>query len=137
MSSVFNAGRPAIRLGLIVLVAAIVGGPSAAAQTRRLNQVMREKLEHSKNILESLVTSNWQQLERESRELARATEDPAWSVLTMPDYMRQSAAFLHAIESLIDAAERHDLEGASLGYVSLTTSCVSCHRYVARARMVK
>ncbi len=129
--------KPTVAFALALLLAVLAGGPSPVAQTRQLNRVMREKLEHSKNILEGLVTSNWQQIERESLEIAKATQDPAWTVLKMPEYARQSDAFVRATESLIDAARRHDLEGASLGYVSLTTSCVSCHRYVARARLAR
>lgn len=129
--------KSTIKFALVLLLAVLLGGPSPAAQTSQLSRVMREKLEHSKNILEGLVTSNWLQIERESLELAKATADPAWTVLRMPEYMRQSEDFIRATENLIDSAKRHDLEGASLGYVSLTTSCVSCHRYVARARLAQ
>ena len=129
--------KPTVAFALALLLAVLAGGPSPVAQTRQLNRVMREKLEHSKNILEGLVTSNWQQIERESIEIAKATQDPAWTVLRMPEYARHSDAFIRATESLIDAARRHDLESASLGYMSLTTSCVSCHRYVARARLAR
>jgi cytochrome c556 len=120
-----------------MLLAVAVGGPSPSAQTRQLSQVMRMKLDHSKDILEALVTSDWQLLDRASRDMAGVADDPAWRILTMPEYVRQSEAFLRATDDLIDAAERRDLEAASLGYVSLTTSCVSCHRYVARSRIVR
>lgn len=129
--------KSALGCCVAVLLAAIVGGPSPSAQTRQLSQVMRVKLDHSKDILEALVTSDWQLLDRASRDMAGVADDPAWRVLTMPEYIRQSEAFLRATDDLIDAAERRDLEAASLGYVSLTTSCVSCHRYVARSRIVR
>jgi hypothetical protein len=126
---------PALRLTLAALLAAAIGGSSSSAQTPRLGNVMRTKLDHSKNILEAVVTSNWGQLERESRELARVAQDPAWAVLKMPEYLRQSGAFLRATDDLIDAAEERDLEAASLGFISLSTSCVSCHRHMARSRI--
>ena len=78
--------NPAVKLGLAILLVAVAGGSSSSAQTPRLNKVMRAKLDHSQNILETVVTSNWQQLDRESRGLARATQDPAWSVLTVPEW---------------------------------------------------
>jgi hypothetical protein len=125
----------AVRLGLVILAAAVAGGSSSSAQTPRLNKVMRAKLGHSQNILEAVVTSNWQQLDRESRELAGATQDAAWTALKTPQYARQSEAFLRATDALIEAARLRDLEAASLGFISLSTSCVSCHRYLARARI--
>lgn len=121
-------------IAAVLLVAAADG--AAFAQTVRLNQVMRSKLEHTQKILEAVVTSNWQLLDAETRELARVTRDPAWSVLQVPEYSRQSAAFLRATDDLADAARLRDLEGASLGFVALSTSCVSCHRYIARSRIV-
>jgi hypothetical protein len=127
---------PAARLGLGMLLVAIIAGSSSSAQAPRLNRVMRTKLDHSKNILEAVVTSNWDQLDRESRDLARLAQDPAWSVLKSPEYLRQSAAFLRATDDLIEAAQLRDLEAASLGFVSLSTSCVSCHRHMARLRIV-
>jgi hypothetical protein len=128
--------KPAVKVGLAILLVVIAGGSSSSAQTSRVNKVMRAKLDHTQRILEAVVTSNWQQLDRESRELARATQDPAWSVLKMPEYVRHSGAFLRATDDLIEAAKLRDLEAASLGFISLSTSCVSCHRYIARARIV-
>ena len=127
--------NPVVKLGLAMLFVAVAGGSSSSAQTPRLNQLMRTKLDHSKNVLEAVVTSNWQQLERESRALAQVTRDPAWSALRMPEYVRQSEAFLRATDDLIGASRLRDLEAASLGFISLSTSCVSCHRYMARSRV--
>ena len=126
----------AIRLGLAVLLVAATAGPSPSAQTARTKQVMHTKLDHSQRILEAVVTSNWQLLERESREMALVVRDPAWTALAMPGYMRYSEAFLRATDDLGEAARLRDLESASLGLISLTTSCVNCHRYLARARIV-
>ena len=125
----------AARLGAAALVLAVAGGTSSSAQTPRVSKVMRVKLDHAQRILEAVVTSNWQQLDRESRALAKLTEGPDWSVLRMPEYARQSQAFLQATNELIEAAGRRDLEAATLGFTSLTVRCVACHRYLARARL--
>ena len=125
-----------IRLGLALLLIAVMVGPAPTAQTPRIKQVMRAKLDHSQRILEAVVTSNWQLLDRESRELGQVVRDPAWSALVMPEFIRHSEAFLRATNDLTEAAKLRDLESASLGLISLTTSCVSCHRHMARARIV-
>lgn len=122
-------------LCIALLLVVSTGGP-ASSQTTQLNLVMRKKLEHSQRILEAVVTSNWPLLESQSRELERLTADPAWQVLQFPEYVRHSAAFVRATGDLVDAARLRDLEGASLGFVSLSSSCVSCHRYLARSRIV-
>jgi len=122
----------------LMVAAALIGGVGAvfaAAQTVALDRVMRVKLEHSQQLLGALVTSNWAELQRHSEELRRVAQDPAWTVLTTPEYVGQTTAFLRASEDLIDAAQRRDGEAASLAYVSMTMSCVQCHRYVARRRL--
>jgi hypothetical protein len=125
-----------IRLALVILLAVITTGSTFSAQAPRLKTVMRAKLDHSQNILEAVVTSNWQLLDRESREMARVIHDPAWQSLITPGLSRYSEAFLRATDDVTEAAERHDLERASLAFISLSTSCVNCHRYLARARIV-
>jgi hypothetical protein len=125
-----------IRLAVAVLLIAITAGPAPLAQSPRMKQVMRAKLDHSQRILEAVVTSNWQLLDRESREMALVVRDPAWQSLAMPEFRRHSEAFLRATDDLTEAAGLRDLERASLGFVSLSTSCVSCHRYLTRARIV-
>lgn len=125
-----------IRLAAAVLLIAITTGPTPSAQAPRLKQVMRAKLDHSQRILEGVVTSNWQLLETESRQMALVVRDPAWQSLVMPEFTRHTEAFLRATDDLTEAAKSRDLERASLGFISLSTSCVNCHRYLARARIV-
>jgi hypothetical protein len=124
-----------IRAVAITLLVAMAAVP-VLSQTAQLNQVMRRKLQHSQRILEAVVTSNWQLMEGETRALAATTSEQAWAVLQTPEYVRHSAAFLRATDSLTEAARLRDLEGASLGFVALSSSCVSCHRYLTRARIV-
>ena len=105
------------------------------AQTVALNRVMRQKLVDAQAVLAAVVTSNWRELERSSRALAKATDDPAWLVLRTPEYTKQSEAFIYAVNELVDAATRRDAEAAPLAYAALTMRCVQCPRYVARARL--
>ncbi len=124
------------RVGLVILFTLAVGTTEVASQTVQLKRLMRQKLEVSEKLLESVVTSNWAELVRRSRALEELTNDPAWAVLKTPEYGRQSSAFVQAAHDLVEAAERRDQEATPLAYLSLTLSCVRCHQYVARARVV-
>jgi hypothetical protein len=120
-----------------VVIAAILTAvtSTAEAQTTALNRVMRQKLADAQGVLAAVVTNNWAELDRRSRALAQATDDPAWLVLRTPEYTKQSEAFVRAVNDLTEAASRRDQEAAPLAYVTLTMRCVQCHRYVARARI--
>lgn len=119
---------------ILCAVGAAVTLSAAGDQGSRLDLVMREKLDHSKAILGAVVTSDWTTLDRESRALALAVRDPAWTALRAPEYLKQSDEFQAALQRLIEASARKDLDLAAKAEVSLTMSCVDCHRYVARRR---
>ncbi len=109
----------------------------ASSQAPRLNLVMRQKLQASQHLLGALVTSRWGELERQSLVLQRVTLDPAWAVLAEPEYARQTKAYVTALDSLVEAARRRDLEAAPQAYAAVTMSCVQCHRFVARRRLAR
>ncbi len=118
---------------VLALVVALLG--TTSAQTPATGRVMRDKLAHSQKILEAILISDYALLDRESAALVRATELPAWSVLKSPEYLRQSAAFLSAIQDLRDAAKARDLDAAALHYMSLTLTCIQCHNHLKGARI--
>lgn len=116
------------------MVFSMIAVPGQGPQVRR---VMHEKLVHAQQILEALVTSEWDGLARHASELEALTNDPRWTVLKYPEYATHSEAFVRAIRDLRAAAERRDLEKAPEAYNALTLQCVECHRYLARARIAR
>jgi hypothetical protein len=130
--------RTRTRTAAAMLIAAVlVSMPASGGQGLGLHRVMHEKLDHAKAILEGVVTSDWSVIDRESRAMVRVTQDPAWSVLTAPEYLRQSDLFSRALQDLIQASARRDLSAAGNADVALTSSCVRCHEYVARHRTAR
>ena len=126
-----------LAVGACVIIGLSIG--TLADQARPpLNSIMRAKLAHSQAILGAVVTSNWTVLDRESRALALAVRDPAWgAALTEPEYLRQSDAFSRALQDLIEASAKRDLESAANAHIALTASCVRCHVHMTRRRMAK
>jgi len=130
---------PIVRGMLIALFVTSAASVTSADQSKpAISRVMREKLQHSQAILAAVVTSDWKALDRESRQLALVTRDPAWIIaLTDPAYLRQSDAFAEAVQKLIEASSRRDLEASGEAEVALTRSCVSCHIYMTRHRLAQ
>lgn len=117
---------------------ALTSVSTAADQAPQLSRVMREKLGHSQAILAAVIKSDWATLDRESRALALASRDQAWiAQLTAPEYLRHSDAFSKAVQDLILASGRRDLDEAANAHVALTLSCVRCHVYMTRQRMAR
>jgi hypothetical protein len=127
-----------VRTLIGALAVGVLSMTVSADQGTQLNKVMRAKLGHSQAILGAVVTSNWAVLDKESRALALAVRDPAWGfALTEPEYLRQSDAFSRALQDLIEASAKRDLEAAAEAHVALTASCVRCHVHMTRRRLAK
>jgi hypothetical protein len=122
---------------IVVAFSVLLGFAAGPRQGPEVKSVMREKLEHTQKILEAVVTSDWISLEAHSRELERLVQDPRWTALKYPEYARHSAAFVRSIQDLHRAAVQRDLEKTPKAYIAVTLSCVECHRYLARARIVR
>lgn len=125
------------RYALAICFAASMSVSVSADQGPGLSRVMREKLGHAQAILGAVIKSDWPTLDRESRALALAQRDPAWAVLTAPQVLRQSDAFVDALQDLIEASARRDLEAAANAHVALTMTCVQCHLHMTRQRIGK
>lgn len=123
---------------LFCLIVGLSFGTSADQGTPPLSRIMKAKLAHSQAILGAVVTSNWAVLDRESRALALVVRDPAWTMaLTEPEYLRQSDAFSRALQDLIEASSKRDLESAANAQIALTASCVRCHMHMTGRRIAK
>ena len=120
---------------LMILSLVVMSGLVAPAQTPVTGRLMRVKLAHSQKILEAILTSDFALLDQESKALGEVTKSSAWSVFYSPEYIRQSGAFVRAIDDLRDAAMGMDLDGAASSYVSLTLTCFQCHRYIKNKRI--
>ena len=122
------------RLSLVVLLL-VLSGPDAPAQTGATSRVMREKLVHSQKILEAILTSDFKGLEDHSTALANLTKTEGWAVLKSADYLRQSTAFVHALDDLIASARQKNLDTAAINYVGMTMTCFECHRHLKNTRI--
>ncbi len=122
----------------VVVFAAVLGVSGVvAAQGPQLSRVMREKLQHTQKILETVVTSDWSGLESHTRDLERLTNDPRWMVLKSQEYAKHSAEFVGALHDLRRVAGERDSKRATEAYTALIIRCVDCHQYVARARIAR
>ena len=108
---------------------------SAEGQTAHTKQVMQQKLAQSQQLLAAVVTSNWTTLTQRTQTLESLTRQPGWQFLQTTEYRSYTTAFEKATQALAAAAQQRDQRAAATAYNQLVSSCVECHRYVARARI--
>lgn len=122
-------------LAALAVAAAAACGIAADSppQPDRVAAFMRAKLGHADHVLEGLAVADYGMIERAAQELSLASLDSNWQVLQTEDYVRQSAEFRRACDSLKKAAQEKNLDGAALAWMDVTLKCVQCHKYVRDA----
>lgn len=120
-----------IRPALAALLVITLGGSAAGGQTP-LRNVMRQKLGHAQAILGAVVTSDWPLLGREARALELLTHDPTWESLVTAANKHRTDMFQLALQDLIGAADKQNMDDAVMAQVAVNLNCVRCHQLLAR-----
>src|SRR5687768_6105342 len=108
----------------------VMGGDTHADKPGDVAAFMRLKLSHSQKLLEGIALEDFSIIEKNAQNLSSLSRDEEWQVYTTPEYLRHSEEFRRAVDSVREAASKKNLDGAALGYVGVTLSCVNCHKYV-------
>lgn len=101
-----------------------------------LRKFMRQKLEHSKGVLEGLALEDFDMIVRNADAMRTLSQDSRWRVSPNMNYLRLSSEFQDLTNELIRSARKQNLDGATLAYVDLTLNCVKCHKLVRDERLI-
>jgi Na+-transporting NADH:ubiquinone oxidoreductase subunit NqrC len=127
------------RLVLLALAVTLAGGlivSSEGQEKSPLQRYMRQKLDHSKNVLEGLAVEDFAMIAKNAKAMRELSEDARWRVSPNVNYLRLSAEFQDLADELAAKAKERNLDGATLVYVKLTMNCVKCHQLVREQRLV-
>ncbi|MEO2199266.1 MAG: hypothetical protein ABGY72_24715 [bacterium] len=120
-----------------VLLITTAGTVAEARQAPTLPEIMRQKLEHSRQLIEGLVLERFETIERNANDLRILSDLSSWNVLRTPEYQRYSAGFRDTANRLSQAGLDRNLDAATLAYVELTLQCVECHKHVRGVRQAQ
>lgn len=95
---------------------------------------MQQKLLHAEKTLEGLAKGDFDLIARHSQAMSLLCEDELWSVIQTPEYRERSKEFQRNVNAITTAAREKNLEGATLAYVTATTNCVTCHKFIRQKR---
>lgn len=96
----------------------------------RLSKFMRQKLTSSQLVLEGLMVEDFDKMQKGAQEMIKMSNATDWQVIEGPIFAQQSEEFRSAARQIIKFAKKKNLDGASLSYLHLTMSCISCHKKV-------
>jgi len=127
--------RMTLGIGGLVLILVALGMASLSAQENRTKDVMRFKLHYAQGVLEGITTENFDLIATNAAHLQRLSQAAGWTVRQTEEYQRFTLDFRRAAEGLERAAQKKNVEAATVAYFQLTVSCVSCHRYLRDSRL--
>ena len=101
-----------------------------AAEEKHGSKVdMKQKLEYSQNILDGLVTENFDKILQGAKSLNQLGKQN-WIENESSEYRTQNQVFWFTAGSLVISAEDKNIDGATLAYTQMTVSCVNCHKLI-------
>lgn len=89
---------------------------------------MAQKIDLSKKILESLTKEDFAMIETDAKQLRLLGKVEGFVRRKDPIYRRHQQSFDSALLDVATQAREHNVEGATLAFNQLTTSCVQCHK---------
>ncbi len=91
---------------------------------------MRGKLDSNKKIVEGLSMKDFAMIREGAQNVTAVVKGQHWFVLDTPAYKQYSQDMEQAAQLLVDAADKKNIEAATLRYFDLTLDCIDCHRYI-------
>ena len=107
--------------------------PPAVTKDQPMSFWMEKKLEYSKDILGALAAGEFVEIERDAERMRLVGKIEGFVRGRSPSYTTHLESFDLATRELKRQAHAQSIEGATLAFNQLTTSCVTCHQTVREA----
>jgi len=95
-----------------------------------LRDFMRQKLQASNMVLEGLCTDDFEMVKEGAVKMNTISKSERWRVMNDAVYRQFSGEFQATTQQLVEAAEKENMDRATLKWVDATMSCIDCHNFV-------
>lgn len=119
---------------IVTIFIALVAAGSIAAENA-IKEEMHFKLFYAQGILEGITTENYPLIATNAYKLKHFSQRQVWDLRKAPEYRRLTTDFQRSVDAVARAADKQNVDGATVAYFQLTTSCVTCHKYLRGAEM--
>ena len=121
------------------LLAALILAPlfgcttSTSAQAEKesaVKEAMRQKVAYSQQVLVGITLEDYRLIANNAHKLVELSNKTNWYSRQVPEYELLLNEFRRNAQELMEAGQQKNLDAASLAYVQMTLSCVSCHKFI-------
>ncbi len=122
------------RLLVLLILALLSGGNkssfSQADKKFSAKEAMRQKLICSQEALVGITLADYDRIAKNAKKLVELSNKTNWYSRQVPEYELFLNEFRRNAQDLVSASEQKNLDAATLAYVQITFSCVSCHKFI-------
>ena len=119
------------------ILALLFAGPkSTYAQAEKesgVKEAMRRKVAYSQQVLVGITLEDYRLIANNAEKLVELSNKTNWYSRQMPEYELFLNEFRRNAQQLKEAGQQKNLDAASLAYVQMTLSCVSCHKFIRKS----
>jgi cytochrome c556 len=128
--------NPRSLLTPLILTLLFAGTKFTYAQAEKesgVKEAMRKKVAYSQQVLVGITLEDYGLIANNAEKLVELSNKTNWYSRQVPEYELFLNEFRRNAEQLMDAGKRKNLDAASLAYVQMTLSCVSCHKFIRQS----
>jgi uncharacterized membrane protein len=113
---------------------AVAACASAALRlTAGVKEAMRQKVAYSQQVLVRITLEDYGLIANNAEKLVELSNKTNWYSRQVPEYELFLNEFRRNAQELMEAGQQKNLDAASLAYVQMTLSCVSCHNFIRKS----
>jgi cytochrome c556 len=123
-------------LAPLILALFCAGTRSTCAQADKesdVKEAMRQKVTYSQQVLVGITLEDYGLIAKNAGKLVELSNKTNWYSRQVPEYELFLNEFRRNAQHLTEAGQQKNLDAASLAYVQMTLSCVSCHKFIRKS----
>jgi len=125
-----------VLLAPLILSLFFAGTKSTYAQAEKesgVKEAMRQKVSYSQQVLVGITLEDYGLIANNAEKLVELSNKTNWYSRQVPEYELFLNEFRRTAQELKKAGQQKNLDAASLAYVQMTLSCVSCHKFIRQS----
>src|SRR5512132_1253508 len=119
----------------LILALLLAGTKFTYAQAEKesgVKHAMRQKVAYSQQVLVGITLEDYRLIANNAEKLVELSNKTNWYSRQVPEYELLLNEFRRNAQELMKAGQQKNLDAASLAYVQMTLSCVSCHQFIRK-----
>jgi hypothetical protein len=120
----------------LILALLFTGTKPTHAQAEKgsgVKEAMRQKVAYSQQVLVGITLEDYRLIANNAEKLVELSNKTNWYSRQVPEYELFLNEFRRNAQELMKAGQQKNLDAASLAYVQMTLSCVSCHKFIRQS----